>query len=417
MNALRSEVFFGWRVVGAAFVVAVFAWGAGFYGPSVFLHVLHQGRGWPVSLISAAITCHFLLSALLVARLPELHARFGLAAVTRAGALAAASGMLAWALAAAPWQLFPAALLSGAGWAATSGAAINAMVSPWFDQRRGAALSMAFNGASVGGVIFTPLWALLIAAFGLTIAVSGVGLVMVATLWWLAGRYLARTPDGMGLAPDGQGPLAGEAARPAAADVARPPLPSGVALWRDRRFATLSAAFALGLFAQIGLIAHLFSLLAATLGEAWAGAAMSLTTACAVLGRTLLGALMPAGADRRVAAAVNLAVQVAGSLLLLASGGLSVPLLIAGCVCFGLGVGNLVSLPPLIAQIEFRARDVGKVVALVTATNQAVFACAPAALGALRDAVAGNWAPFLAAALVQAAAILVVVAPRLSRTH
>ncbi|WP_163202631.1 MFS transporter, partial [Citrobacter koseri] len=60
--------------------------------------------------------------------------------------------------------------------------------------------------------------------------------------------------------------------------------------------------------------------------------------------------------------------------------------LVLGCVFFGLGVGNLISLPPLIAQKEFARADVGTVVALVTAINQAVFALAPVMFGALRDA-------------------------------
>ena len=150
--------FFGWRVVWAAFAVAVFAWGVGFYGPSVFLHALHEAHGWPVSIISAAITCHFLLSAGIVARLPSIHRRFGLVAATRLGGVLAGVGVVAWAASPSPWLLFPAALLSGAGWALTSGAAINAMVAPWFDRKRPAALSMAFNGASVGGVLFAPLF-------------------------------------------------------------------------------------------------------------------------------------------------------------------------------------------------------------------------------------------------------------------
>jgi hypothetical protein len=32
----NRRVFYGWRVVGAAFVLAVFGWGVGFYGPPVF---------------------------------------------------------------------------------------------------------------------------------------------------------------------------------------------------------------------------------------------------------------------------------------------------------------------------------------------------------------------------------------------
>lgn len=97
-----GRVFFGWKVVGAAFVVAAFGWGVGFYGPPVFLHALEAGRGWPVALASAAVTCHFLVGACAVSRLGWLHARFGVVAVTRAGAVAAALGLLGWGFATEP---------------------------------------------------------------------------------------------------------------------------------------------------------------------------------------------------------------------------------------------------------------------------------------------------------------------------
>src|SRR5437016_1926595 len=85
-SSLRG--FFGWRVVGTAFVFAVFAWGIAFYGPSVFLHTIHTSRGWPVALISAAVTTCYLMSAGMVAYLDDAHRRFGLVATTRAGVLA-----------------------------------------------------------------------------------------------------------------------------------------------------------------------------------------------------------------------------------------------------------------------------------------------------------------------------------------
>jgi len=67
--ATAAPAFFGWRVTWAAFTVAVFGWGVGFYGPPVFLYAIHEARGWPVSLVSAAVTCHFLLGAVVVANL------------------------------------------------------------------------------------------------------------------------------------------------------------------------------------------------------------------------------------------------------------------------------------------------------------------------------------------------------------
>lgn len=406
--------FFGWQVVWAAFIVALLAYGVGFYGPSVFLQFLHRDRGWPVSVISAAISCHFLLSAGIVARLPMLHRRFGLAAVTRVGGLATGLGVVTWALASEPWQLFPAALISGGGWALTSGAAINAMVAPWFERRRPAALSTAFNGASVGGVLFAPLWALTITRLGFPTAAAILGAVTASVIWWLAGTYFRATPASLGQQVDGDGaPVAG--AMPADPVAPLAPLSTGLGIWRDRRFVTLSIAFAFGLFALIGLVAHLFSLLAPALGETGAGAAVSLATVCAVLGRTLFGLLLPAGTDRRVAAAVNFAIQIAGSAALLVAAGSSVPLLLLGCVLFGLGIGNLISLPPLIAQMEFPRADVGRVVALVTAVNQAVFGFAPVIMGVLRDTAGWGGAPVALAAAVQLVAAAVVLAGCLPR--
>ena len=37
----------GSRVVWTAFVVAVFGWGVGFYGPGIYLVALHRSHGWP----------------------------------------------------------------------------------------------------------------------------------------------------------------------------------------------------------------------------------------------------------------------------------------------------------------------------------------------------------------------------------
>jgi MFS family permease len=198
-------LFFGWRVVGAAFVVAIFGWGMCFYGPPVLLYAIHAHRGWPLALISAAVTLHFLLGALVVANLPACYRRWGLPAVTRAGALAGALGMFGWTAADQPWQLFAATLLSGAGWAATGGAAINAMVSPWFARRRPAALSLAYNGASAGGILLSPLWVAAIAWLGLPGAAATLGTIMVVTLWLLAGRYFVHSPAELGLRVDGSG--------------------------------------------------------------------------------------------------------------------------------------------------------------------------------------------------------------------
>ncbi|MGB2649808.1 MAG: MFS transporter, partial [Pseudolabrys sp.] len=69
----RSNLFFGWHVVGAVFLLAMFGWGVGFYGPPVYLHAVRETRGWPLELVSTAVTVHFLIGVLVIANLPRLY--------------------------------------------------------------------------------------------------------------------------------------------------------------------------------------------------------------------------------------------------------------------------------------------------------------------------------------------------------
>ncbi len=415
-TSVPQRKFFGWRVTGGAFVLALFGWGLGFYGPPVFLGVLHATRGWSLGLISSAITMHYLVGAALVTQLPALHTRFGLAPFTQAGGIALALGTLGWALAAEPWQLFLAAVVSGIGWSATSAATINAIIAPWFVRARPAALGWAYNGASIGGVIFSPLWVAAISALGFPIAAAAIGIAAALIIWLISAKLFARTPQQMGLAPDGD--TQGTAPVSVTSHHARP-LP-GALLWRDRAFLTLVIGNALGLFAQLGLITHLFSLLLPALGAQRAGFAMAFVTVMAITGRALIGWLMPINADRRIVAGIGYAAQLVGSLVLLAAGGSNIPLLLAGIALFGIGFGNATSMPPLIAQVDFVKEDVLRVVALMVAIGQATYAFAPAAFGLIRELIppapdasagAAPWV-FVAAAVFQGLAIVAVLAGR-----
>ncbi|MGY8958039.1 MAG: MFS transporter [Alphaproteobacteria bacterium] len=160
------------------------------------------------------------------------------------------------------------------------------------------------------------------------------------------------------------------------------------------------------------MLAHLIVRLTPVVGVTGAGALVSVATVCAVVGRTLLGRWI-GDRDRRIAAAVNFGVQALGVVLLILGEGWLV--LTAGCVLFGLGIGNLTSLPPLIAQKEFNRGDVVTVVALIVAINQGVFAFAPAIIGVLRDAASSYVAPFALVACIQLIAAMIVVGGRVKK--
>jgi len=410
----QTKTFYGWRIVAAVFVLATFGWGLGFYGPPVYLHAVREARGWSLATVSTGVTVHFLFGAIVVANLPRLYKSFGVATVTKVGSVALATGITGWALAREPWQFFGATLLSGGGWVTMGAGAVNAIIAPWFARTRPMALSSAYNGSSVGGIVFSPLWVASIGLLGFPTASLVIGTAMIVTIWILSDAYYSKTPDKMGLNADGDvcGFVVGSVTLPSAR-----PLP-GKQLWMDWRFVTLAVGMALGLFAQIGLLTHLFSLLVPPLGAQVAGFAAGAATTAAIVGRTLVGWLMPVGADRRLFGCGSYLVQILGSLAFLFAAGENVPLLLLGVILFGAGIGNATSLPPLIAQVEFVKEDLVRVVPLIVAIGQATYAFAPAAFGLIRDfaprwgstsAGAAPWL-FVAAAMIQTLAAIALLA-------
>ena len=415
-----AQPFFGWRVMWAAFVLAGFGWGIGFYSPPIFLHAVFQRTGWPLEEVSLAVTVHFLSGAVVVVNLPRLFRRFGIAPIVATGALLAAAGMLGWSLAATHLQLYAAAALTGSGWVTMSAAGISAIIARWFDRRRPVALSMAYNGAGVGGALLAPLWAYLIGWADFTTAAAIVGAVTVTTVWGLAAGFFVQTPESLRQAVDG-GRATGTAGLAMQCEIAELP---GARLWRHRAFVALVAGMTFGLFAQIGLISHLYSLLVPSLGERGAGLTLGAATAIAVAGRMITAAAMLVDVDRRMMMGLSYLVQLAGSVLFVVFGD-SVPwLAILGALLFGLGIGNATSLPPLIAQKEFAVADVLRVVSLMIATSQATASVAPTLFGLVRQwgGGLGTVAPyglngefaalFAVAAVVQATAIACFLAGR-----
>ena len=90
------STFFGWRVAWAAFVVGIFGWGVGFYGPPVFLHAVVERTGWSITLVSSAVTVHFLCGAIFVANSSLVYERFGIAKVTFTGLPPCFSHLVYW---------------------------------------------------------------------------------------------------------------------------------------------------------------------------------------------------------------------------------------------------------------------------------------------------------------------------------
>lgn len=390
----------GWWVVFCCFVIALYGWGFGFYGLSLYLVALQKLHGWSPATISTVITFYYIAGAFLVMQVGDLIQKRGGRIVVILGTGLMTLGVAGITLVREPWQLYVAFAVMIPGWAAMGGAAINTLIAQWFDRRRGLAASLALNGATCGGLLFAPAFAWAIDVLGFAQACYAAIAFVLATMWPLALFALRpRRPDEHD---------AGDGAT-AHAEPSGPAL-SRRALLAEPRYLTMVGAFSLALLAQISFIAHQAAFLEPSLGLKGAGWAISLTALSALVGRLAVG-LVVDRIDRRLATALVLLVQIAGMVVLLSSAAL--PALYLGCLLFGFGVGNLITLPGLIVQKEFPRRDFARAVSLNVAITQLVAAVGPSLLGVLHD-LSGNYRSSLIACLVlQAiAALLVLVRPR-----
>src|SRR5438034_9454862 len=83
--SMRARYFYGWNVVGATFVMALFSFGLGFYGLSVYVATLQRLHGWSAAAVSAPVTVYYVAGALLTMVIGGVYERFGPRAVVRGG--------------------------------------------------------------------------------------------------------------------------------------------------------------------------------------------------------------------------------------------------------------------------------------------------------------------------------------------
>jgi len=386
----------GWRIVAVCFLVATFGWAFGFYGQSVYLAELHRQHGWPASLISGATTFFYLFGALIVVFVAEAIRKFGPRACLVAGTFAMALAAVAIGAVREPWQLYLANAMLAFGWAGTSLAIISSTLSLWFDKKRGMAISLALNGASFGGIAGVPLLVIAIGQLGFSRAMMLAAALMIVLVIPVVLIFVGRPPLHVG---DAAAAAAAARDMPSAAQIRKRAL-------RDVAFLSVTTAFALVLFAQVGFIVHLISFLDPVIGRGSAAVAVALLTAMAVVGRVLFSTVIDR-LNQRLASALSFVSQALALMVVINSQ--SDALLIGACAVFGFSVGNLITLPSLIVQREFDARSFGVLISLLTAIVQVSYAFGPGVIGVLRDLSGSYTLPFYGCIALELTAALLIM--------
>lgn len=365
----------GWRVVLACFLMAFFMFGFGLYGQGVYLAELQRAHGWSGSLVSAASTFSFLLTSVLVIFTDDLLARIGLRALILCGLSALGASTALLAMMQTPWQLYLAYALMSVGWTGMGTVVIATVLNSWFERRRGLALSLAFNGATCGGIVLVPLLLSLTASIGFRSAMLMATIAMVVLVLPVVVLFIG-WPAQMSPASGGR-----------TASAATPAAHSRKALLANAAFWTMVLPIAVALLAQMGFIIHQVTFLEPLIGRGNAGLAVTIMAAMAVVGRLSLGVFVDR-LDPRLACAASMTSQAAALFVLVQS--TSPTVLLMCCAVYGFSIGNMITFPPLIIQREIGATAFAAAMGLGTSISGIVSAFGPGIVGLVRS-VTGNY--------------------------
>jgi MFS family permease len=372
----------GWRVVLACFLMAFFMFGFGLYGQGVYLVELQRAHGWSGTLVSAASTFSFLLTSVLVIFTDDLLARIGLRSLILCGLSALGASTVLLALLHTPWQLYLAYALMSVGWTGMGTVVIATVLNSWFERRRGLALSLAFNGATCGGIVLVPLLLSLTSSVGFRSAMLAATIAMVVMVLPVVVIFIGWPTQ---MSPAGRLPADGQAVR-----TSRRALLANAAFW------TMVLPIAIALLAQMGFIIHQVTFLEPLIGRASAGLAVTIMAAMAVVGRLSLG-LFVDRLDPRLACAASMTSQAAALFVLLQSTDPTV--LLVCCAVYGFSIGNMITFPPLIIQREIGASAFAAAMGLGTSISGIVSAFGPGIVGLVRS-VTGDYATAFAMCVV-----------------
>ncbi|MEM7018703.1 MAG: MFS transporter [Pseudomonadota bacterium] len=189
--------------------------GAFFYARGIFLPEMADDFGGSRLQVTIAFTIAQAVGAFAAPVIGLLLDRYHPRYILLGGAMMVSAGYVLTAFAQSYLTLYLVfGLLFGAGWRSISSFATSRVLVQWFQKRRGIALSLDVAGASFAGV-FVPVIAIwLMANYGwrlgfATFAVLTMGLVVPLVLF-----VIHRSPEDLGLHPDGNKPMNDEAQAP-----------------------------------------------------------------------------------------------------------------------------------------------------------------------------------------------------------
>jgi MFS family permease len=332
-----EAIFYGWKIVAALFVILAFTSGLGFYNHSVLLTALAGEEGFPLAVVSSAVSVFFLVSGFSGLVIGSLLERYDVRFIIAFGALLASVSLACIGYVSDIWQLYLLYVIFGIGFSASGILPSTTLIARWFHKNRARALSLASTGLSIGGVILTPLSAAMVAENGITAASPWLGLLYFVGVVPVCLFVLRSEPEVLGLKADG-----------GRSNSTLSPVLDGIKFQdaiRQGYFWALSIAFLFVMLAQVGGIAHQYGIISQHLDKSEVAYGIAVLPLFSIIGRLAGGFIIDLFSTSKFTIFMMLLQSAALGLMAFAG---NAAVLIFGLAVFGITVGNLLMLQPLL---------------------------------------------------------------------
>jgi len=416
MSASRQAPFFyGYVIVAATFLTNVITFGCGFYAFSLFVNPLQKELGWGRGDLMAGFTIFFLTTGFISPQAGKLVDRYGARVVMSLGAAIAGAGFIVLSSVTSLWQYYLGYAIVGLGMAGTGQIPGSAVVSNWFEKKRGTAVGVMASGVGVGGLALSPLVGrVLLPQLGWSRAFLVLGALCWLVIVPLALFVIRTRPEEKGAVPYGQNQGSCHDS-----GVVRAPL-TGVSLKRALRTSSLwliVATYLLSHFAQVGAIQNQVPFLEdAGFPIAISAGALGAVGLCSAFGKFGFGWLCDKVAAKW-ALALGLVLQVVSLLILMSVGPGSPPVMAwLYALAMGIGIGSWLPTMSMLVSGYFGLAEYGAIFGAVTIPYAVGSAVGPLVAGRMYD-LYGNYDAvlilFLVLYLVSIGTILATRRPKL----
>jgi sugar phosphate permease len=194
-------VFFGWYIVGASFLIALYVSGSINLGFTAVFEPIASELSWSYTQISLAASLRGLETGLLAPLAGMLIDRWGPRPVVMSGTFLTGLGLLLLSCISSLTTFYISFIVIAAGVSTATSALLMTAVANWFQKRAGLAMGIAASGVALGGLLI-PIITLLVDIFGWRQAMVIIGLGMW-TIPLPLSLILRHKPEQYGYRPDG----------------------------------------------------------------------------------------------------------------------------------------------------------------------------------------------------------------------